>query len=69
MYWEGAIGKLICTQNPGHISLMTLFFCERKKYMKPIEMNQSLMSVKEKFYGFEIRQIVDAVLGFLSGLW
>ncbi|MBR1508998.1 MAG: PrgI family protein [Eubacterium sp.] len=30
--------------------------------MKPIEMNQSLMSVKEKFYGFEIRQIVDALL-------
>lgn len=30
--------------------------------MKPIEMNQSLLSIKEKFYGFEIRQIVDAVL-------
>ncbi|MBR1508430.1 MAG: hypothetical protein IJ619_10555 [Eubacterium sp.] len=30
--------------------------------MKSVEMNQSLMSVTEKFYGFEMRQIVDAIL-------
>ena len=29
--------------------------------MQHIEINKSLMNVKEKFYGFEIRQIVDAV--------
>ena len=34
----------------------------KENVMKPIEMNQSLLSIKEKFYGFEIRQIVDAVL-------
>ena len=42
--------------------ILIAFFVWKGKVMKPIEMNQSLLSIKEKFYGFEIRQIVDAVL-------
>jgi len=36
--------------------------------MQPVEINPSLGTVKEKFYGFEIRQIVDVALGAAASL-
>ena len=36
--------------------------------MQPVEINPSLGTVKEKFYGFEIRQIADVGMGALASL-
>ncbi len=36
--------------------------------MQPVEINPSLGTVKEKFYGFELRQIADVALGALCSL-
>ena len=36
--------------------------------MKPVTINPSLGTVKEKFYGFELRQIADIALGTAASL-